>query len=114
MTLLIVFNDGTEKRIENVRCYEYGKGTGCFQYSIGNSTALGYVHKDELRYFGPEELWREPEKKPEADFDKLLNTIETYKYTYTKGDPYRRGHNTALESIEYVIREMQKEKKNES
>lgn len=63
MTLLIIFNDGTEKRIENVRNYEYGKGTGCFQYSLINSTSLGFVQKEGLRYFGPEDMWIEPKKK---------------------------------------------------
>lgn len=111
MTLLIVFNDGTEKRIENIRSYEYGKGTGCFQYSLNNDTRLGFVQKEGLRYFGPEEFWREPEKKEEkcseVDLDEILKNLDAVKFDLTKSHPYNQhyiaGYNSGLTAAKYVV-----------
>lgn len=106
MTLLIIFNDGTEKRIENVRNYEYGKGTGCFQYSLINSTSLGFVQKEGLRYFGPEDMWVEP--KPEVDFkaefNYLIKKIDDEMWVGEEiNDELDRTHNRALKIAKAIV-----------
>lgn len=96
MTLLIVFNDGTERRIENVHSYEYAKGTGCFQYSLNKSTSFAYIPKEGLKYIGPEEFWVEQEKKSNADLDELIQYFQGYRYD-DPGTPFARGVNAAID-----------------
>ena len=74
MTLLIVFNDGTERRIENVRTAGL-ESVDCFMFTEGNDRGRAFVPKENVRYFGPEELWVEPEKA--ADWDEIITCVES-------------------------------------
>lgn len=74
MTLLIVFNDGTERRIENVRTAGL-ESVDCFMFTEGNDRGRAFVPKENIRYFGPEELWVEPHKTPGAIIKELEGHI---------------------------------------
>ena len=96
MTLLIVFNDGTERRVENVTDFKAFGDINCFKYTTEESGFWAFVPKENVSYFGPEELWVEPEKN--ADWDKIIACVESCKTDDIINFEYRltMAHNNAL------------------
>ena len=112
MTLLIVFNDGTERRIENVHTYEYAKGMGCFQYSLNKSTSFAYIPKEGLKYIGPEEFWVESEKL--IDWDEIITCVESCRVNEFEAFSYdtARAQNYLLNLVIVNLNRMRKRKSN--
>lgn len=102
MTLLIVFNDDTKRRVKDVLEYDY-EDSGLFKYSTLNSQLKAYwafVPRDNVRYFGPEELWVEPHKTPDA----IIKEIEDYMFEDPK-DVIESAWNNAFRRAIRTIKE---------
>lgn len=105
MTLLIVFNDDTKRRVKDVLEYDYDD-SGLFKYSTSNSQLKAYwafVPKENVRYFGPEELWVETDKKLDAT---IIKELEDYMFEDPKdviesawNNAFRRAIRTIKEKI---------------
>lgn len=117
MTLLIVFNDGTQKRIENVNEHSCHGNINCFKYSTGTTAYWAFVPKENIKYFGPEELWVEEEKALRSDINGILDDIILYTSNYdvaeNKIDPvwlqgFEYGRKLTCEYVQHM-----KEKLNE-
>ena len=110
MTLLIVFNDGTERRVENVMLHEDFDSFNCFAYTKKSCGYWAFVPKENVRYFGPEELWIEPEKN--ADWDKIIECVESCRLNEHEAFDYNvaRAQNNLLNVVIAKLKRMREEK----
>lgn len=59
MDLLIVFNDGTHKIIPNVQRGKHNRDIDMYLIEKGGLTS--FIPRENVRYFGPKEMWTEDE-----------------------------------------------------
>ena len=115
MTLLIEFTDGTKRRIENVKVHNLFESLNCFVYSTENNSSWGFVPKEVVRYFGPEELWGMSEKKAYTEDSAIDNFVkillEKIKSRTWRGpeDDFVKGYNKGLRDAMRVIDKCTKE-----